>query len=317
MSIPNVDFHHGLLVVGLLCVTLAGLAWAVHIPRAQLTMRVETHVVNLQLSEPWRWSGRATLSGPPVHLDHWSSIDASMMDVRVVGARGDAWLAATGGELLLADLALPAGSRLTVIRRPDATTDLLARGDPVTAQLTIPGAAHVRLGAGTNQSADFLRDTSARIPEAISVRADGASVVPSLLSLSAASHVRLADLRVDELSFAHQTPLHPGEVGFESGLLGGRIKVAHTGLEHQIDKSDRLVLRGAEGRIVEAFIGDEIEVRFEGSADAILLGPEGFTRRLSPTWLQYVFHHQPLSFFWSAVVLLWGMLWSARRILMR
>ena len=60
-----------------------------------------------------------------------------------------------------------------------------------------------------------------------------------------------------------------------------------------------------------------LQVRFEGVARDIFLGPEGFRRSLAPSLLEYFYHQKRLGFAWTAVVFFWGLLWSLRKTIMR
>jgi hypothetical protein len=61
---------------------------------------------------------------------------------------------------------------------------------------------------------------------------------------------------------------------------------------------------------------DGITVRFAGSVHGLTLGRANFARELRPTLIEYLFHQQTVGFLWGAVTFLWGMLWSARRLLL-
>ena len=45
----------------------------------------------------------------------------------------------------------------------------------------------------------------------------------------------------------------------------------------------------------------------------MLVGPTDFQHNAAPSILKYLYHQQPLSFFWSTVTVLFGMVWSARK----
>ena len=71
------------------------------------------------------------------------------------------------------------------------------------------------------------------------------------------------------------------------------------------------------GRVTEMQASDRIHVRFEGVAKEIRIGPKGFDRDLSPTLLAYFYENQRLPYFWSAFAILWGILWSLRKLVFR
>lgn len=299
--------------IGLLCLLLAALAWAVHVPRTQIGLRVVTQAATMELAAPWSWSGRAPVSGGPVRMEGWERIDVPMLGLEATSARGDAWLEVDGGAGRLVSLQAQPQTRLAMLQRSPRELDLLAQRGPLDVELTLSGPARMRLGAGELPGGE--REVGAGAPETLSLRSQGEGAVPASLGLQPGADWRLRDLPVRALSFALQTPAGPGAVAFESAVVAGSVDILATGRGYELDTGERLTLRGVEGRIVEVTFGDAIGLRFEGSAGQILLGPEGYARSLAPTWLEYLYHHRPLSFFWGAVMFLWGTIWSARRIL--
>jgi hypothetical protein len=80
-------------------------------------------------------------------------------------------------------------------------------------------------------------------------------------------------------------------------------------------EKERLSVTGVDGRVVELRAHDAINLIFEGTARTIDIGPTGFERHLTPTYLAYLYHQKPLAFFWGAVVFCWGVLWSIRKMI--
>ena len=75
------------------------------------------------------------------------------------------------------------------------------------------------------------------------------------------------------------------------------------------------MIEGVEGRLRKVGHGSEIELVFEGTVETLLLGPKGFEKNLSPSYLEYLYVRKPLAFFWGAVVFLWGLLWRVRKMI--
>ena len=125
----------------------------------------------------------------------------------------------------------------------------------------------------------------------------------------------LSDLRVQGLKFARETSDQPGTQIFVSAVTGGKVLLSDISETVELQSGEPLSLEGVTGRITRVQIKDRIDVRFEGVAKEISVGPEGFERDLAPNLLQYLYHKQRLPFFWSAVTFLWGLLWSLRKLL--
>lgn len=76
---------------------------------------------------------------------------------------------------------------------------------------------------------------------------------------------------------------------------------------------DQLIVSGVNSTLLE-IASDELgfKIIFQGTIKEIKAGPSGFEQNLMPTWLEYLYHHEQLAFFWSVVVFLWGLFWGLR-----
>lgn len=298
--------------IALMCVAVAGLAWALPLPRTAITATIVTEAVALHLSDPWNWTGAVSIGRGPVRIDGWNEVSAPMLGVNVASRNGDAWLETESGEMRLLAMGLGAGGRISLLRRDDAVVDVLALRAPFEADLAIEGRTRVRAGNGTGAVA-VERELQSPVPETVEMRSRGESIVPARLTVGGEPW-SLTGLRVNEMSLARQIAADPGSVSFESAVLNGKLVISATGTVHDIARGERLTLRGLRGQIREMAIKDAIEIRFEGAAADILVGSGELTRSLAPSVLAYLYHYRPLSFFWSAILFLWGFLWSAHRL---
>ena len=82
----------------------------------------------------------------------------------------------------------------------------------------------------------------------------------------------------------------------------------------ELHNGDCISLNVTEGHVTELHTSNHINVRFEGTVKELTIGPSGFERDFRPAFIDYLYHNERLALFWSAVVFLWGMLWSIRKI---
>jgi hypothetical protein len=119
-----------------------------------------------------------------------------------------------------------------------------------------------------------------------------------------------------EIGFLEES--RPGSGHFGSVILSGNVKLPDTGKTENLGKWDHLILKGVQSRRIEFSNAENgIHVFFEGTVSKVLVGPQGFEKNLTPTYLEYIYHQQRLGFFWSVIVFLWGMLWSIRHMIFR
>jgi hypothetical protein len=297
--------------IAVACVVAGGLAWALPVPKASVTLEAFTEAVSLRLAEPWTWTGDVALGSGPLRIEGWDRVSAPMVGIDMASPNGEAWLESQDAELRLTTLALGPGGQVSLVRYGRGAVDVFAVDAPVKAQLAVSGKTRLRVGDGLDKTDE--RQLAATVPETFGVSSRARASNPARLTLRT-ERWSLHGLNINGMSLGRQAVLNPGMVRFESALVGGKVIVNGTGAVHQIHPGERLTLRGVRGRVAELVVADRIELRFEGVVDQVLLGSEGFERNLAPSVLSYLYHSKPLSFFWSAVVFLWGASWSTRRL---
>ena len=135
------------------------------------------------------------------------------------------------------------------------------------------------------------------IPETIAFRVDGDAHVPTRVRLRPQEPWVLRDLGVQELRFSQETPAEPGAVAFVPAIMQGLLTLHDVSETITLREKERLSLTGVDGRVVELRAHDAINLIFEGTARTIDIGPTGFERHLTPTYLAYLYHQKPLAFF--------------------
>jgi hypothetical protein len=304
----------GSIAVALLCIVIAGVLWAVTPPRTAVVLDISTSAIELALTKPWEWNGAVHSRGAPVRLEQLSDVQSPALGRCRAADTSTCTLTVTADLATLSALRLQAGTRLTLERFDPSTVVMFTRGKSALGTLSVAGASRSALQGSTDGPADARRQVF-DIPEPVEFRTTAAEAVPSRLELPSRDTLLLRNLSIGALSFAQETA--SGETRkFESTILGGRIVLPAAADTILLRPGDAISLAGLRGRIVALEVGPTIELRFEGHVKRIALGPEGFSQDVTPRLLETSYHSKSLAFFWGAATFLWGLLWSAKRVLL-
>ncbi len=315
-AMPRDRMRQGLIaaVVSLICVSAVGLAWALRVPETKIILAVQGEAIALKLTEPWAWSEDLSINPDSFRLEELTMLELPAPGSVIERLEGSAWAQVEAGQATLTRLELGEGGDLRVETGDNGIVAIYTRGAVFSGDLTVLGTTKVSAGA---QSVDgkIAYRLELSFPETILFRADGQSAVPAQLRIRPKEDFVLNDLRVQSLSFSRDRSDRPGTQIFVSTITGGTVLLSDISETVELQRGEPLSLEGVRGRVTQIRVDDQIDVRFEGVAEEVHIGPAGFERDLAPTLLQYLYHKQRLPFFWSAVTFLWGLLWSVRKLL--
>jgi len=298
-------------VVAIISLALAGFLWSVRVAETRLTLKVQSTSVAMQFAKPWSWRGNLPLEPRLVTLEAMTVLESPELFTRLVSPRGDAWLQVVGGTIALVALHLEEDGRVELDRRTAETLEIYTRNAPLVGQLTIRGAARLKAGIATGD-ASLHTPVDVEIPETLSFRAEGQGAVPAKLRLSPQEPLEIHNAQVQELRFGREIPTEAGEITFVPTILSGSLLLRDVAESRTLREGEPLTLAGIRGRLVELHAGETISLQFEGTARQVWIGPSDAHHDLAPSLLRYYYHREPLTFFWSAVVFFWGILWSIR-----
>jgi hypothetical protein len=179
---------------------------------------------------------------------------------------------------------------------------------------------NVMLAHGPCSGADprhLVRNVSAQLAETLGVTASADGIRPLELSFTIAEGAPLVfrDVRVGGLEFVTELAGGEGCRRFASTIEGGELTLADSGKVESLPKGTFLTLRGFNGRVRELQADGRIRVSADGTATSVLLGPEGYQRNLTPSYLEHLRYNKSLGLLWGAAVFVWGVLWGAKRLL--
>jgi hypothetical protein len=298
--------------VAVISIGLAGLLWGLPVPETQITVKVESGTVALKLARPWSWSGDLPLDSSAVTLEALTTITAPELFPQLTSARGDAWIHITGGDAALVGLQVKQDGILELESAHNEPLDIYARGAALSGQLTIGDTIRMKAGMAMDHPG-VETERHLAIPETIAFHAEGKGAVPVRLRLRPREPWLLRNLYIQELRFTRQIPAAAGDIAFISTIKKGTVTLHDVAASITLQENEPLTLRGVRGRLVELRGNDTLTLQFEGTVQKLFTGPADAQVNLAPSLLKYYYHQEPLTFFWSAVVFIWGILWSIRK----
>ncbi len=295
------------ILIAFVCVLAAGLLWYLRVPRIHVLADVHSDVVAFELTEPWQLERR--LGARQLRVEYLESIRAPALGLDIDSSSGDAWIDLSGGQIELHRAVFDAGGYLEIDGGAEQM-DWYFKNASLRGDLLLKGAVLLSAGKSPDRRAiDGLRQ-NIEVPETVHIRSGDTGMIPSVVRIRPLDGWGFRDIRVNRLSFFRERASTPGSTGFESAIRKGSVTIHETSTETELKAGDRLVLEGIDGRLTRVEQGAALRTTFEGTVENLRTGPEGFERNLAPSYLEYLYVRKPLTFFWSAVVFLWGMLWS-------
>ena len=294
------------IIIAFLCLLIVGLAWTLHIRTAQVSFEIVTQNVTLTLGKDWLCNRQ--FSSDRIFINNIVKISAPGLNpvIEVDVEEKSVSMDLQGEEITVNELFLLA----------NANVELNVQGDKL--KLFVKDSALA--GELFLQRADLIlemeeetikRSVDSEIPETISFRTAKTGADPAQFELATGRNWQLRGLHVQAIGFLEEFP--PGSCRFKSAIRSGKVTLLETRLIEDLREEDSLILKDAKSRRLEISKGSDcIRVFFEGSVAKILAGPQSSEKDLTPTYLEYLYHQKRLTFFWSAVVFLWGILWSIR-----
>ncbi len=302
-------------IVGTVCLVIAGLVWAMRMPNTNLHVTLVTDALTFGLTEPWQWTGHWQLGDSVFRLDEMSEITLPPELSSVPQLKGRVWLDIEKGSVALSDLELGSRGTFTLLRNPSASIYILSLNAPLRGQLQIFGSPAVSAGEAPSRPT-ALQKPHFEVPGTLSFYDDGHPRIPARIRLSARDKITWQNIPINKLSFFREESGANEGSFFISGIQSGTVTIGDTGEKVALQAKDQLFLEFPTGIIQELELGPEsLRLSFKGRAKKASFGVTGFEENLVPTWLSYLYHQERLGFLWGAVAFLWGVLWSARELL--
>lgn len=299
-------------IVALVCLMIAGILWYLRLPKVHVSLKVQSKAVTFKLKKPWR--PHKSYAIDKVRIERLNGIFAPALDLEIETESDEAWLEIDGKNVVLQKLEFEQNGFLE-LNSKRGRIEIFYRGSGLKGEVAVSGLSVVSAGKNLNKAGLIQINEDFKIPESIRFIAKSSGMVPTLIKLHPQEDWTFQDIYVQELSFFSERISEPGSIFFESAINSGSINLHDVSMKETLQEGDRLMIGGIDGRLIKISHGSDINLIYEGTVEQLLIGPKGYEKNLSPSYLEYFYVRKPLAFFWGAVVFLWGLLWRIRKMI--
>jgi hypothetical protein len=222
----------------------------------------------------------------------------------------------SGGNVDLQMLEVDKNASVEIYTDPDEVTIHAGRAR-LTGRITVTGKVKVTAGprAGETSVSDSYEID---IPETVEFAVTRPQSVPSQLTVHSPGPWSLGRPQTTNLSFTREELKGAGERWLMSGIKSGTARFSDTAWPVlDLREGDLLTMRPTKSAVLDAK-GDKgvIHMTVNGAVSGFRVGDSTKTE-LAPSYLEYLYNKKSLAFFWSAIVFLWGLIWSVRNTIFR
>jgi len=293
--------------------------WLVNVGEFNVKVEVQSDTVTVGTSGDWsqeeNFTENRSASGRRIKVDHLNTIGGPALAKPVTDSSRNARLEINSDNVQLTKLKLQGKCQLKISSTVSGHQLSIRNGD-VRAALNYQGntTLHIKESGGQEQPYPLPLKPSGGAPGAIFFSSDASEAVPSTITIDRPLMWKLKDLQINWISFQREQSPSAGSVSFESAIKGGMATVIDTQVSESLRPDDHLILEGLKNqKRLEISGGDGFNLLFEGSVSSIKSGPKGHERDLTPSWLDYLYHKQPMYLLYGAVLFLFGILLSVRK----
>jgi hypothetical protein len=296
--------------VALACFAIVGGLYGIQRGKTKVLLVLEAQTLSLRLAAPATWRMEMPM-GPPVQVTGVGRIESWLFAGPLESRHGDAWLTISRGDVSLSELTMDEGG-LVEFEVEAGRRSVYMNGAALGGSILVAGQAGLGAGRAFDGAGVHTEETLLG-PESLDFEADGAGAVPVILAFGGTRPYTLYDVPVRGLAFSREVYRGVTGVHSVSTIFSGAIRLPEVKADVAVGPGEQVLLQGLTGRVAQLELGERIRIQFEGEARRVKLGPAGFERDLTPSWLMYLYNQEKLAFIWSAFLFLWGVLWSIRK----
>jgi hypothetical protein len=301
--------------VALVCVVVAGILWSVKVPQTRVSMSVDTDSVTATLAKPWHIDD--AFHSPLMHFERLSTINAPNLGLAIDQGSGDAWFELNGGHIDLQMLEVGKNGTVELFTDKDEV-EIFSSGARLTGKITVTGKVNVTAGPRAGETS-VNGSYDIEIPETVEFAVRRPQSVPSQLTVHSPEPWSLGRPQAATLSFAREEIKGAGERVLTSGIKSGTARFNDTAWPVlEMREGDFLTMRPTQSAVLDAK-GHKgvVHMTVNGVVSGLRVGDATTRTELAPSYLEYLYNKKSLAFFWSAIVFLWGLIWSVRNTIFR
>jgi hypothetical protein len=301
-------------LVGLLSLAVVGLAW--EWPRGTTRVVLNTSIEELSFrpTADWVWPDTKPVGDAEVSTEEAKQLSLPVANGAVKSDDLAASATLQAGQAKVVELIIASGSTVTLSSSAAEGVWLSVANGEISGG--VAASKHITVKwRRTKREAVVAADLDDVDPPETVRFVGGTAAVPTTVKFPMKNALELPAVGAEDLGFAREIKQDPGIQTVVPTVLEGILRLPDTGEEVRLARGDRLVIAGAAGTISRLRLDGSIHLLFEGNARSIKVGPSGFERDFTPSWLDWLYHNQKLLFLWSAVSCVAGLLWSMKGFL--
>jgi hypothetical protein len=301
--------------VAVACLAVAGLLWNLKVRRTNISLTVETDSFHGELARDWHLD--SPFQAQVVHFERLSAAQAPNLGLSLDESAGDVWFRLEGGQVGLQSLQIDKGAFVEVSANVHEVSVSVGRR-PLRGTLTVTGKGTLTAGRRAEE-ASLHRAYDLDVPETLEFATRDPGGTPSQVTVHSPQKWSLGAVPLDNLSFAVEEVKSPAESELTSGIQSGTVQFNDTSWPVlPLFENELLAVRRTGEARIEARSGESsIHVTVNGFVKNVAVGDAEARRELAPSWLEYLYNKRSLTFFWGAVVFVWGLLWGIRKTALR
>lgn len=302
-------------IVGIVCVTVAGILWSVKVPRTSISMTAQTGTMRFSLAQPLHLDN--AFQGKRVHVERVSAIQAPNLGLSIAEASPDAWFELRGDTIDLQNLRIGKGAGVEINNDP-GEIDLYASNAPLSGKLTVIGKVTVTAGPRAGETT-VNTEYELEIPETVEFAVQKPQRIATQLSVHSPAVWKLGRISTARLDFTREERSGAGERSLTSQVRSGTLRFDDTSRPAlDLREGDVVRIRPTESAVLlTRGAEDAIHVTLSGLVSSVRVGDGASQRNLAPSYLEYLYGKKSLGFFWGAIGFIWGLIWSVRNTVFR
>ena len=297
------------LLIGIVCLIIISLGFTMHVRTAQVSVEIIASGVSFSFAEDWR--SEQALIGDTFYINKVKTVHSSLIP-QIYHSSQPGLLELSGSDIELKNIAFSKSGYIDMQKQRDNLI-LDVKNSRVFGRFSLRTGIIV-----INDDADTL-DIPARRPKlTYTFETDSVTGIADNLHLDIGNleNLDLNNLNISEATFRVENP--PGSGQFESTIHHGNIHLFDTKEKINILENEKLFIKAVDCRQARVFLSnDKIGFKFVGKINALSGGFQNISKNYKPTYLKYFYHNQQLALFWSALVFLFGIIWSIKNSLFR
>ncbi len=302
-------------LVAVLCLFGAYYLWHKKVPRTNVSLVVETRTVHGYLAKDWRI--QSPFHSKVMHFENLSAIQDPNLGLSMDSRDGNAWFRLEGGNIELQSLHLEKGALLEIVGVGDQVS-LSVGLKPLDGSVTVTGKGTVTGGTKPGE-VSLKRNYDLKDPELVEFSVKDPRAVQSRLTIHSPGNWSLAPAPFRNVSFVYQEDQGGIASELSSGIQSGSLHFNDTSWPvMDLAENELFAIHQTQDARIEARNGrPSIHITLNGFVKDVTVGDSETGRKLAPSYLEYYFNKKTLSFFWGAILFLWGVLWGIRKTIFR